>query len=73
MDFPDNSVVENSSAKQEMRVWFLDQEDDPEKEMATNSSTLVWKIPRTEEPVWLQSMGPQTVWHDWATKQQQQQ
>ena len=39
----------------------------PEKEMATHSSTLVWKIPLTEEPGRLQSMGSQRVRHDWAT------
>ena len=39
-----------------------------EKEMATHSSTLVWKISWMEEPGRLQSMGSQRVWHDWATK-----
>ena len=38
-----------------------------EKEMATHSSTLAWKIPWTEEAGRLQSMGPQRVGHDWAT------
>ena len=38
-----------------------------EKEMATHSSTLAWKIPWTEEPGGLQSMGSQRVRHDWAT------
>ena len=38
-----------------------------EKEMATHSSTLAWKIPRMEEPGGLQSMGSQRVRHDWAT------
>ena len=38
-----------------------------EKEMATHSSTLAWKIPWTEEPGELQSMGSQRVRHDWAT------
>ena len=37
------------------------------KEMATHSSTLAWKIPWTEEPGRLQSMGLQRVGHDWAT------
>ena len=37
------------------------------KEMATHSSTLAWKIPWTEEPGRLQSMGSQRVRHDWAT------
>jgi len=35
--------------------------------MATHSSTLAWKIPRTEKPGRLQSMGSQRVGHDWAT------
>ena len=35
-----------------------------EKEMATHSSTLAWRIPRMEEPGWLQSMGSQRVRHD---------
>ena len=42
----------------------------PEKEMATHSSMLAWKIPRTEEPGRLQSMGLQRVRHDLAIKQQ---
>ena len=39
--------------------------------MATHSSTLAWKIPWTEEPGGLQSMGSQRVGHDLATKHQQ--
>ena len=42
-----------------------------EEEMATHSSILAWKIPQTEEPGGLQSMGLQRVGHDLATKQQQ--
>ena len=38
-----------------------------EKEMATHSSTLAWKIPWTEKPGRLQSVGWQRVRHDWAT------
>ena len=38
-----------------------------EKAMAPHSSTLAWKIPWTEEPVRLQSMGLWRVWHDWTT------
>ena len=38
-----------------------------EKEMATHSSTLAWKIPWMEEPGKLQSMGSQRIGHDWAT------
>ena len=48
---------------QETRVQSLDWED-LEKEMATHSSTLAWKIPWTEEPGRLQSMGLQRVGHD---------
>ena len=48
-------------------VRFLSQEDLLEKEMATHSSILVWKIPWTEEPRRLQSMAWQRVGHDWAT------
>ena len=47
----------------ETRVRALGWEDPLEKEMATNSSTLVWKIPWTEEPGRLQSMGSQRVGH----------
>ena len=39
----------------------------PEKAMALHSSTLAWKIPWTEEPGWLQSMGSLGVRHDWET------
>ena len=42
-------------------------EDSLEKEMATHSSTLAWKIPRMEEPSRLQTMGLQRVGHNWAT------
>ena len=51
----------------ETRVRSLGREDPLEKEMATHSSTLAWKIPRTEKPGRLQSMGSQRVGHDWAT------
>ena len=43
-----------------------------EREMATRSSVLAWRIPWTEEPGGLQSMGSQRMRHDWATEQQQQ-
>ena len=42
---------------QEMQVWSLDQEDPLEKEMATHSSILAWKIAWTEEASGLQSVG----------------
>ena len=48
----------------ENRVRSLGWEDPLEKEMATHSSTLAWKIPWTEEPGRLQSMGSQRVRHD---------
>ena len=50
----------------ETRVQSLGQEDPLEKEMATHSSTLGWRIPWREEPGILQSMGSQRVGHDWA-------
>ena len=49
---------------QEMQVQSLAQEDPLEEEMATPSSVLAWKIPWTEEPGRLQSMGLQTAGHD---------
>ena len=48
----------------ETRVQSLGQEDPLEKEMATHSSTLAWKIPWTKEPGRLQSMRSQRVGHD---------
>ena len=50
MGFPGGSVVKNLPAKQETRVRSLGQEDPLEKEMATHSTILAWKIPQTEEP-----------------------
>ena len=49
-------------------VLFLAQGDSLEKEMATNSSTLAWKVPRKEEPRGLQSMGSQESDTTWLTK-----
>ena len=54
-----------------MWIWSLGVEDPLEKERATHSSILAWRIPWSEEPGGLQSMGSQRVGHDWATKQQQ--
>ena len=48
----------------ETRVRSLGWEDPVEKEMATHSSTLAWKIPWREEPGGLQSMGSQRVGHN---------
>ena len=50
-------MVKRLPAVRETRVRSLGWEDPLEKEMATHSSTLVWKIPWTEEPGRLQSMG----------------
>ena len=60
-------MVKHLPAMWETWVWSLGQEDPLEKEMATHSSTLAWKIPWMEEPGRLQSMGLQRVEHDWAT------
>ena len=62
-------MVKNLPAMQETRVWSLGQEDPLEKEMAPHSSTLAWRIPWTEEPGGLQSMGSQsqTPLSDWTT------
>ena len=57
-------TVKRLPAMQETRVQFLGQKDPLEKEMATHSSTLAWKIPWMEEPNRLQSMGLQRVGHD---------
>ena len=59
--------VKNLPAVQETQVRSLGQEDPLEKEMATHSSILAWKISWTEEPGGLQSMGSQKVEHDWVT------
>ena len=50
-------LVKNLPAMQETQVQFLGREDTREKEMATHSSILVWRIPWTEEPGRRQSMG----------------
>ena len=50
-------MVKNLPAKQETWVQSLGQEDPLEKEMATHSSILAWRIPWTEEPGGLQSTG----------------
>ena len=47
----------------ETQVRFLDSEEPLEKEMATHSNILAWRIPQTEEPGGLWSMGSQTVRH----------
>ena len=68
MCFSGGSVDKESTFNAGDRVQFLDKEDPLNKEMATHSSILAWRIPWTEEPGGLQSMGLQRVGHDLATK-----
>ena len=60
-------MVKNLPAMLETWVWSQGWEDPLEKEMATHSSILAWRIPCTEEPGRLQFMGSQSVGHDWET------
>ena len=53
-------MVKRLPTMRETQVQSLDGEDPLEKEMATHSSTLAWRIPQTEEPGRLQSMGSQS-------------
>ena len=57
-------MVKDLPAVQEIQVPFLGQEDPLEKEMGTHSSIPAWRIPWTEEPGGLQSMGSERVGHD---------
>ena len=57
-------MVKKLPAMQEAQVRSLGLEDPLEKEMATHSSILAWRIPWTEEPGRLQSMGLQRVRHN---------
>ena len=58
--------VKNLPAMQETQVWSLGWEDPLRKGMATHSSILPWRIPRTEEPGGLWSMGLQKVRYHWS-------
>ena len=72
LDFPGGLAVKYLPAMHEMletQVWSLGWEDPLEQEMATHSSIGAWRIPWTEEPSRLRSMGSQRAGHDWATKQ----
>ena len=60
-------MVKDLPAVWEAWVWSLGREDLLEKEMATHSSIPAWRIPWTEEPGGLQSIGLQRVGNDWAT------
>ena len=71
--FPDASMVKNLPANagdclpmQEARVWSLGREDALEEGVATHSSVLAWRIPRTEEAGRLQSIGSHRVRHNWS-------
>ena len=67
MGFPGGPVVKNLCAMQEtqeMRVLSLGQKGPLEESMATHSSILAWRIPWTEEPGGLESIGLQRVGHD---------
>ena len=57
-------MVKNLPAMQETQVRSLGQEDPLEKRMATHSSILAWRIPWTEEPGGVQSIGLRRVGHD---------
>ena len=61
-------VVKNHLSRQETQtwVWSLGWKDPLEEGMATHSSILAWRIPCTEEPGGLQSMGSQRDGHDWS-------
>ena len=60
-------MVNDLPAKQETQVQSLGQEDPMEKGISTYSSILAWRIPWTEEPGGLESIGWQRVRHNWAT------
>ena len=60
-------TVRRLPTARETWVQSLGQEDLLEKEMATHPSILAWRIPRTEEPGGIQSMGSQRVGHNWVT------
>ena len=61
LGFPGGSVVKNPPTVQETQVRSLGWEDPLKKEMATHSSILAWRIPQTEEPGGLQTMGSPRV------------
>ena len=57
-------MVKNLPARTETWIQYLGREDPLEKGMATHSSILAWRVPWTEEPGGLQSMGSQSIGHD---------
>ena len=60
-------MVKHLSTMRETRVQSLGWEDPLEKEMATGPCILAWRIPWTDVPDGLQTMGSQRVRHNWAT------
>ena len=67
--FPCGSVVKHLPVMQEMQelwVWWFSQKDPLEEGMTTHSSFLAWRMPWTEKPGRLQSIGLQRVGHDWS-------
>ena len=60
----EGQTIKNLPAIRDTQVRSLGREDPLEKEMATHSSILAWRIPWTEEPGGLQSTGSQRVGHD---------
>ena len=71
MTFPGGLVVKNPPAqvRHSGDMGSIPGQEDPlEEGMASHSSILAWRIPWTEEPVRLQSVGFQRIRHDWATK-----
>ena len=62
--FPGGSAVKNLPAMLAIWVQSLGQDDPLEKEMAAHSNVLAWRIPWTEEPDGLQSVGSQRVKHE---------
>ena len=61
-------ILKNLPAMRETWVWSVGWEDPLEEGMTTHSSVLAWRIPWTEEPGGLQSMGSQRLRYDWAKK-----
>ena len=68
-DFPGGSEGKESASMQKTRLRSLGLEDTLEKGIATHSSILAWRIPWTEEPGRLQSMGSQRVGYNCVTGQ----
>ena len=64
MGFPGGSVGKESACNEETRVQSLGWEDPLKKGLEIHSNILAWRIPWTEEPGGLQSMGSQRVRHD---------